>query len=124
MSNGYLLNLTFLTKFIEIKSNFYAKAYSQEWRSSRRPKLFRFRSHFFLLISEAYTHFKCSKTNINKNQHKHSFDYSHLIIQSFTNRDYFFRHSERYYIQDFSMRVFENFLLFSHIHGSVIQKLH
>ena len=73
------------------------KACSQEWRSSRRPKLFRFRSYFFLLISVAYTHFKCSKTNINKNQHKHNFDYSYLIIQNFTNCHYFFRHSERYY---------------------------
>ena len=52
---------------------------------------------FFLLISVAYTHFKCSKTNINKNLHKNSFDYSYLIIQNFTNLDYFFRHSERYY---------------------------
>ena len=59
--------------------------------------IFRFRSYFFLLISVAYTHFKCSKPNINKNQHKHSFDYSYLIIQNFTYRDYFFRHSERYY---------------------------
>ena len=66
----------------------------------------------------------CSNTNINKNQHKHSFDYSYLMIQNFTNCDYFFRHSERYYTTfrcEFSKTFYAKR---SHIHGSVIQKLH
>ena len=60
-------------------------------------KVISFSMLFFPFNWCAYTRFKCSKTNINKNQHKHGFDYSYLIIQNFTNRDYFFQHSERYY---------------------------